>query len=335
MRNKMILALMEQSRGMISQASYDAVFCAREISAGDSRRVGLIVTGADPAPLAHKLAGETGLDVTALQSAHLTSREVLKQALTTILEARRPGYLCLPHNAFGCDLAPGLALRLNAACITGVETVRRDGEEVFFLRPVYKGKMYQEVRASAQTTVLTVLPGMAKEARSPECPGKVTVVPVASDPGRIRALGWVAAREDNYDLSLAEVIVAAGRGIGAPENLPLVEALAALFSRSALGASRTVCDLGWLDYKHQVGITGKTVAPKMYLACGISGTAQHLAGMRGSPCIVAINRDPGAPIFRVAHYGIVEDLTTFIPLLLELAPGENTANDQKRRIIPK
>ncbi|MDZ4165008.1 MAG: electron transfer flavoprotein subunit alpha/FixB family protein [Smithellaceae bacterium] len=323
MKDKMIQVLIEQSSGTISRASYDAVHCARGISAGDSERVGLIVASDDPAPLARKLAAETGLDVTALQSAHLASSEALKQALTTLLLERPSKYLCLPHSAAGCDLAPGLALRLGAACITGVESVRREGEEVFFLRPVFKGKFYEEVQTSPQTTVLTVLPGMVKDVRFPASPGEVTVVAAAAGgPGRIRALGRVAAREDDYDLSLAEVIVAAGRGIGALENLPLVEALAALFSRSALGASRALCDLGWLDHKHQVGITGKTVAPKMYLACGISGTAQHLAGMRGSPCIVAINRDPGAPIFRVAHYGIVEDLTTFIPLMLELTEGE-------------
>ncbi|MDI6726367.1 MAG: electron transfer flavoprotein subunit alpha/FixB family protein [Smithellaceae bacterium] len=321
MRDKTIQVLIEQSGGMISQASYDAVFCAREISAGEYDRVGLIVAGDDPAPLARKLAAETGLDVTALQSPHLASYhgEVLKKVLATLLRERPPRYLCLPHSAAGCDLAPALALRLNADCITGVEAIRREGEDIFFLRPVFKGKFYEEVRTSPQATVLTVLPGMVKDAQSPQCPGKVTVAPAAGEPGRIRALGRVAAREDDYDLSLAEVIVAAGRGIGTPENLPPVEALAALFSRSALGASRAVCDQGWLDYKHQVGITGKTVAPKMYLACGISGTAQHLAGMRGSQCIVAINRDPGAPIFRIAHYGIVEDLTTFIPLILELA----------------
>lgn len=325
MGDKKILVLMEQSGGMISRASYDAVFCAREIGAGDYGRVGLIVTGDDPTPLARKLAKETGLDVTALSSPHLASYngEVLKKVLATLLRERPPRYLCIPHTATGCDLAPALALRLNAACITGIETVRREGEEIFFLRPVFKGKFYEEVRASAQTTVITVLPGMVKDALLPVSPGEITIVPAAGGPGRIRALGRVAAREDDYDLSLAEVIVAAGRGIGAPENLPLVEALAGLFSRSALGASRAVCDLGWLDHKHQVGITGKIVAPKMYLACGISGTAQHLAGMRGSPCIVAINRDPGAPIFRVAHYGILEDLTTFIPLMLELAGGEN------------
>jgi electron transfer flavoprotein alpha subunit len=115
------------------------------------------------------------------------------------------------------------------------------------------------------------------------------------------------------------VVVAAGKGIGREENLALIRRLAAIFPKGAVGASRLVCDAGWLPYPHQVGVTGKTVAPKLYLACGISGTIQHVTGMRGSRCIVAINTDPRAAIFQVAHYGIVEDLTTFIPLLLDFA----------------
>ncbi|HOG08634.1 MAG: electron transfer flavoprotein subunit alpha/FixB family protein [Syntrophales bacterium] len=147
----------------------------------------------------------------------------------------------------------------------------------------------------------------------------VTVVPCDCALVRTRPLGRIPAPETDLDLNAAEVVVAAGKGIGREENLALIRRLAAIFPKGAVGASRLVCDAGWLPYPHQVGVTGKTVAPKLYLACGISGTIQHVTGMRGSRCIVAINTDPRAAIFQVAHYGIVEDLTTFIPLLLDFA----------------
>ena len=114
------------------------------------------------------------------------------------------------------------------------------------------------------------------------------------------------------------MIVSAGRGIGRQDNLHLLEELAKVFPRSALGSSKAVCDLGWLPYKHQVGVTGQTVAPGLYLACGISGAPQHIAGMGGSKMIVAINIDPDASIFNVSHYCVVEDLETFIPVLLKV-----------------
>jgi len=152
----------------------------------------------------------------------------------------------------------------------------------------------------------------------------VTVVPCVCAPVRTRPLGRIPAPETDLDLNAAEVVVAAGKGLGREENLALIRRLAAIFPKGAVGASRLVCDAGWLPYPHQVGVTGKTVAPRLYLACGISGTIQHVTGMRGSSCIIAINTDPKAAIFQVAHYGIVEDLTTFIPLLLDLVKMRET-----------
>jgi len=158
----------------------------------------------------------------------------------------------------------------------------------------------------------------------------VTVVPCDCAPVRTRPLGRIPAPETDLDLNAAEVVVAAGKGIGREENLEFIRRLAAIFPKGAVGASRLVCDAGWLPYPHQVGVTGKTVAPRLYLACGISGTIQHVTGMRGSRCIVAINTDPKAAIFQVAHYGIVEDLTTFIPLLLDLVETRETPRSRPR-----
>ncbi|MBP8980317.1 MAG: electron transfer flavoprotein subunit alpha/FixB family protein [Syntrophobacterales bacterium] len=139
---------------------------------------------------------------------------------------------------------------------------------------------------------------------------------------RCRPLGKLPVGEKAYDFSAAEVIVAAGQGIGAAENLELIHRLAGLFPKGAVGCSRAVCDRGWMEYRRQIGLTGRTVAPPLYIACGISGAMPHLAGMRDSRCIIAINRDRNAAIFQIAHLGIVADLLGFIPTVLEEAAQE-------------
>lgn len=152
--------------------------------------------------------------------------------------------------------------------------------------------------------------------------GHVECFRVCERPQRIRALGVAVAETQDLDLTLADVIVCAGRGVGAAENIDGVRRLAALFSKSAVACSRPVCDLGWMDYRHQVGLTGRTVAPKLYIACGVSGAVQHLAGMRGAGFVVAVNKDPHAAIFQVADVGVVEDLAAFIPLLISCSSME-------------
>ncbi len=139
---------------------------------------------------------------------------------------------------------------------------------------------------------------------------------------RCRPLGKLPAGEAAYDFSTAEVIIATGQGIGGAENLELIDRLAGLFPKAAVGCSRAVCDRGWMEYRRQIGLTGRTVAPPLYIACGISGAMPHLAGMRESRCIVAVNRDENAAIFQVAHLGIVADLLAFIPAVLEQTEEE-------------
>ncbi len=152
---------------------------------------------------------------------------------------------------------------------------------------------------------------------APRCVTFLTA-PARPDP-RCRPLGKLPAGEAAYDFSAAEVIVAAGQGIGVAENLGLIQRLAGLFPKAAVGCSRAVCDRGWMEYRRQIGMTGRTVAPPLYIACGISGAMPHLAGMRDSRCIVAVNRDKNAAIFQVAHLGVVADLLAFIPAVLEQA----------------
>ncbi len=354
-----LCVIAEFSDGRKTPVTDEAVAFARRLAAWTGLRVRLLALQPPGAGAADALAAATGLPVTALVGPALAaySAEAWLDALVPVLESFSPGWIVIPHTATGADYAPALAVRLKAACITAVEGCRRDAAEVVFTRSLCKGKLRMDLAPTADACVLTLLPGATATAGPPDAEGAapgegaapetqrgkdpaagvetptgpqaspdatVTVVPCDRAPVRTRPLGRIPAPQTDLDLNAAEVVVAAGKGIGGVENLALIRRLAAIFPKGALGASRPVCDAGWLPYPHQVGVTGKTVAPRLYLACGISGTFQHVAGMRGSTCIVAINTDPRAAIFQVAHYGIVEDLTTFIPLLLDLIETRET-----------
>ena len=337
--NDEIIVIAELSDGRVLPVTYELTAFARAIAAGDSCPVRIMVPGRDIQAAARGLADETGMDVIALEGDALDpyNAEAWMTALAPWLVVQKPRYVCIPHTSRGCDFAPGLAVRLGAACITAVESFRRQDGVISFTRSIFNGKIRMHVAPLMDVTVLSVLPGAFNAAEESQgSPGSsplpgikqdgcskpcrstahVEVLKIQDRPEKIQALGVIPAAAQDLDLALADVIVSAGRGIGAEENLELIRRMAGLFPKSAVGCSRAVCDRGWLGHKHQIGLTGRTVAPKLYIACGISGAVQHIAGMRGSRVIVAINKDPRAAIFQVADVGIVEDLSTFIPLLI-------------------
>ncbi len=297
----------------ITPESYEALACAR-LMTEDSPEI--ILLGREPEAPARQMAEATGLRVKAIAADNLEPYhpEHHRDAILEIVERQETFRLVLPHSAMGWDLAPRLAVRLGAACITAVEGL--SGE--CFVRSFLGGKIRGLLRPPTQRLVLTVQPGaFSPDARSSAPPGPVECRRVRLAASRIQALGFCAAEPADESLPEAPVIVAVGRGMGKRENIVLARRLAALFPRAAIGASRGACDAGWLPHRLQIGATGQRVAPGLYLACGISGASQHLAGMRHSRLIVAINRDPRAAIFEAAHIGIVEDLMIFIPVLLE------------------
>jgi electron transfer flavoprotein alpha subunit len=339
--NDEIYVVAELSDGRILPATHETLAFARGLAAIDPISIRMILPHTDKSSSARELAQKTGLDVIVLAGPDLESynAEVWVSALASLLAERKPRYVCIPHTSRGCDFAPGLAIRMGAACITAVEGVRRCQGAVCFTRSIFNGKIGMNLVLQTDCAVLTVLPGTFDTQKLSEeyplcspAPGTtphessealVEVFPAAARARRIRTLAVIPEMDSDLELTLADVIVSAGRGIGTEEGIEWIRHLAGLFSKSAVGCSRALCDLGWLDYKHQVGLTGKTVAPKLYMACGISGAVQHVAGMRTSKTIVAVNKDPQAAIFRVADIGIVEDLTTFIPLLLETVRDRN------------
>lgn len=342
--NDEILVIAEISDGRILPVTYELIAFARALAGDDATAVHIMAPGRDVEAAARNLAQETGMDAIALEGDALEpyNAETWMAALAPRIAARKPRYICIPHTSRGCDFAPGLAVRIGAACITAVEDFGRQDGRVSFSRSIYNGKIRMHIAPQTDVAVLCVLPGAFKAASEyQETPdpsplpgmkqegpfqgsgagGHVVVMKSHHCPQKIRALGIIPAAAQELDLALADVIVSAGRGIGAGENLELIRRLAGLFAKSAVGCSRAVCDLGWLDHKHQVGLTGRTVTPKLYIACGVSGAVQHIAGMRGSKFILAINTDQRAAIFQVADACIVEDLNTFIPLLIEKAVG--------------
>jgi electron transfer flavoprotein alpha subunit len=267
---------------------------------------------------AEELAQASNIEITAVQveGVHHYQSDLWLQALEQIFQNLRPWCIVLGHTPNGMDLAPGLAVKLGAACITGVEAIQCDKAALCFKRSILGGKMSAWMATHAECLVITVQPG-AFRASEKAGGGKATVRVVSVDPspGKIKFLGREETQTLGSDLQAAQVVVSGGLGIGTLGNTGLLKELASLFPRAVVAGSRPLCDRGWLDYRLQVGLTGATIQPKLYLACGISGSLQHIVGMQDSEFIVAINRDPNAPIFNYADVCIVEDVVAFLRVL--------------------
>ena len=315
-----IIIIAEHFGGKLNPVTYQLASFARELSTFSSLDPHLVILGDAVERYAHEIAYQTGFDVTAVEVPGLASynAEVYVNVLGELIPGLDPVYVCCAHTSQGMDFAPRLAVRLGAACITSVECLHEEGEQIRFARAIYGGKIVANVVSGTQLTVITVLPGAfpPPELDNTE-PGLVILSTIPSESHRSRSLETKLCRPVESVLADARVIVSAGRGIGKKENLSLLEKLASVFPRSAVAGSRRVCDVGWLEYNRQIGLTGATVTPELYIACGVSGAVQHVAGMRDSGFVVAVNNDKHAAIFNVADVCIVEDLTTFIPLLVD------------------
>lgn len=247
-------------------------------------------------------------------------------ALAPAIQAAKPDYVVFPHTYQSVDYVPRLAQAVNAGLITdatGFESASEGDTELIWKRPVLGGKLQARVRVKGEGTVFVSVQAGAfpADAVVKGTPADIAdVKPLDADLSGIKpdreVLGYEEVGGDQVDLTKADVILAVGRGIGGADKMGVVTALAQALG-AEIGASRPVIDNGWLPRDRQIGSSGQTVAPKLYVAAGISGAIQHLVGMKASSVIVAINKDPGAPIFNVAHYGIVGDLHEVLPALTE------------------
>lgn len=241
--------------------------------------------------------------------------DVHKQLLLSVIDAEKPDMVVFSHSSYGWDLAPRVACAIGAAQVSEVVDYRNGTLVV----PVCNAKLRREVEVNTDVTVVTLQAGAFTPVETAGAPSSVETVD--TDGGRaVEFLGYEEVEAGGVDLSKAEVIVSAGRGIGKPENVEIIARLAKALG-GEYGASRPVVDSEWVEHTRQVGTTGQTVAPKLYVACGISGAIQHLAGMKKSEYVVAINTDKDAPIGDVADVLVVADLTQFIPALTEKLQG--------------
>lgn len=325
--NYTVALIGETIENQLSSAAPELCTISNELLRNISGDAVMILPGEDMQETANICANEMGFDVIAIENKYLRhpNIEILTETISIYLEKNMPQYICLNHSAVGIQLAAALSIKLNTSCISSVESIRFDGPVPVFRRSTFGGKLNSEVTSKNVPVIITILPGAFSAPEQNEFkPGKVTIIPSNTESRYININGIKKETESNSRLEEADTIVAAGRGIENKENLELLRELAELFPQSAIGASRPVCDQGWLPYSHQVGQTGKKVSPRLYIACGISGTYQHIVGMKNAQTIVAINSDPKAAIHSFADYSIVEDLNSFLPLLIEKFREQNS-----------
>ncbi len=326
--DKSILIIAEHDRGKTLPGVFELFELARQLREFTGYPVKGLALGKDIEPVAKELATLGASAVIAVEVDQLESynAEAYKTVLTPILREENPAFILLPHSANMWELAPVLAIRLDAGLITGIESVSREDGRIVFKRPVANGKIETGVCGLSETTIVTAQRG-AFQAPEPQ-PGETAIDlrTMSLKPDRIIAKGIKRSKEESAALAEADVIIAAGRGIGKKENIVNVEKLARFFPNAAVAGSRPICDSGWLQGNQQVGLTGATVTPKLYMACGISGASQHLTGMRASGFIVAINTDANAAIFNHSDVCVVEDVNTFLPLLISMLSEREKAS---------
>jgi electron transfer flavoprotein alpha subunit len=310
----MNLVIAEQRDGTVNRATWETVAAAQRLEAP----VKIVVLGAGAAAGAAELATAAVESVLVVDAAPLAdyTADGYVMALEQVVAAEKPAMVFLPHTYQTRDFAPKLAARLGCALVTDCVAVKADA----FVRPMFQGKLHADVVPEGPGPhFVTIQIGAfrADQAARGATPAPVGSASVTIDPAAIRVRPEAPFKEAKQavDLSQAERIVAVGRGIKEQQNLQLVERLAAALG-AEIAASRPICDSGWLPMDRQIGSSGQTVAPKLYVALGISGAIQHLVGMKGSRTIVAVNKDAEAPIFEVADYGIVGDLFEIVPALI-------------------
>lgn len=313
-----ILIFVEQRNGAVRKASLEAVSEARRQVGGKEPVVALIV-GSNIKTLSaivNKCKPDKILVVDDAQFASY-STEAYAAALTAAIKQVAPRYVFAANTSMAKDLIPRVAARLDSACVTDVSELKVQGDKISPVHPMYSGKTRGVFDLKSETSFITLRPNVFELSESENGHhAEIAELSVSVDKVRAKVTHTAVADEQKIELSEASVIVAGGRGIKGPENWGILQNLCTVLG-AALGASRAVVDAGWIDHQHQVGQTGKVVSPQLYIACGISGAIQHLAGMSSSKVIVAINKDPEAPIFKHASYGIVGDVFDVVPKLTE------------------
>jgi electron transfer flavoprotein alpha subunit len=319
----MILVIAEQREGKLNRATWETIAGAQQLAALTSAPIAILVPGAQAAGVAGELAAAQVKEVVTVEHAALEpyTPDGFTAALQEAIAALAPAHVLLPHTYQTRDFAPKLAARLDRALITDVTAVKAAGGETAFVRPMFQGKLTADVvplGPAPHFVTFQIGAYRVDQAARGQSAAPVRALAVNLDAAAIREKPEAPFQQARQavDLSQAERIVSVGRGIKEQSNIAVAQQLAEALG-AEIAASRPICDAGWLPMERQVGSSGQTVAPKLYLALGISGAIQHLVGMKGANTVVAINKDPDAPIFEIADYGIVGDLFEIVPAIIE------------------
>ena len=313
-----VLVVIEDRAGKISRISWEAVAAGQKLATALGLSLSAALIGSQTESLAAETSTKFSGKVIRVEHpllAHYTA-DGFTIALHQLIQSESPAYVVFPHTYQVRDYAPALAARLNEVLISDVVAI---AEEPAFTRQLLQGRLSGNYRHTGSGPCLvSVQAGAFRADAAAAGSAEVTVFTPTIDAAQIRTKPSEPFRgsSQTVDLGSAQLIVSVGRGIKEAENIPLVQDLATALG-AELAASRPICDNGWLPMERQVGRSGQSVAPKLYLAVGISGAIQHLVGMKASQCVVAINKDPDAPIFEIADYGIVGDLFEVVPALTE------------------
>ncbi len=320
-----VVVVAEHLEGRLADVSFEMLGKARELATGAGGRVVAVAVGHGlEAVVASLGAADTVVLCQDPGLAHYTP-DAHQGVLAAVLGRLSPRLALVANTAMGMDLAAGLSGALGWPLVAYCRDARLDGDRLVATSQIYGGKILAEAEVTAPSAIISVLAGAF-----PGEAGRVTGSPVveevaapAAGPARVRFRRLIQPEAGDVDITRESVLVSVGRGIQSRDNIPLVEALAGALG-GALSASRPIVDQGWLPKTRQVGKSGMTVKPKLYVAVGISGAPEHLEGMRGAELIVAVNTDPNAPIFNAAHYGVVSDLFDVLPLLTEKIKAANS-----------
>ncbi|WP_391116261.1 electron transfer flavoprotein subunit alpha/FixB family protein [Psychrobacillus sp. L3] len=315
--SKKVLVLGEAREGALRNVSYEAIAAAKQISNGGE--VVSVLLGDSVKELAVEL-GKYGADrVITVEHPHLKqyTSDGYGQALLAVIDQEKPEAIVFGHTALGKDLSPKIASKLQVGLVSDVTAIDGEGDAAVYIRPIYSGKAFEKVKVKDGIEFITIRPNnIAPLAKDDSKSADVSSLTVDITNLRTIIKEVVRKSSEGVDLSEAKVVIAGGRGVKSEEGFEPLKELAKVLG-AAVGASRGACDADYCDYSLQIGQTGKVVTPDLYIAAGISGAIQHLAGMSNSKIIVAINKDPEANIFKVADYGIVGDLFEVIPMLTE------------------
>ena len=319
-----LLLITEQREGKWNKVSFEALAAAQQIATQAKGSVSGVVIGQGVVALAEELAGYQVDEVILVENPLLEkyTPDGYAIALKQVVEQAKPDLVVLPHTYQVRDFAPKLAASLNKGMIGDCVGYRHENGKLIFVRQMFQGRTAADVSFQGDGPWIASFQAGAFRAdtvakkQGGKAPVKPASVALKAEQIRTKPLELFREAKQAVDLTQAPILVSIGRGIKAPENIPLAEKLAKALG-AELSASRPICDEGWLPMERQIGSSGQTVSPKLYLALGISGAIQHVVGMKGSRCIVAINKDQNAPIFEIADYGVVGDLFEIVPALTE------------------